>query len=802
MNKGSFRPVKAVLTQFHFKISKRLEYLFLSALSASALSVMSIKKTTKLEVVYIVPSRYDDDGYTVRWRKGVVPSNSLAVLKALTRRMTTHRSEELAAQSGVPMVEEPETLWNVPSVAVQQDFSPCSLPADMDVSLSCYDDNVEQIPFRKIAARNRKTNTKVVVGIVGVQSNQFARTSDIALRFRKLGVDVLIGGFHVTGILALFDKPTSELQLLLDKGVTLVAGESETPGVLEKVFSDAANGTLQPIYRFPKAPDLADAPLPQADPRYVDKFGARWATIDSSRGCPYGCTFCTVINIQGRKMRCRSAERVLETVESNYDKGVKNFFFTDDNFARSAHWEAIFDGLIEMRQNGKSVGFMMQIDTQASKISNFVDKAKQAGCRMVFVGMESVNPDNIAAAGKSQNHVEQYRDMVQCWQTAGVIVHVGYIIGFPNDTLESVRRDVIFLRDHVGVDLASFFMMTPLPGSVDHKNMLERGDWMDPDLNKYDSYHETFKHPRMPEGEWQAAAQLAYSEFYTKEHCANILRRLPQEHYWLMFWNLIWYRYSGVYSGTHPMMTGFFRNKNRLDRRPGYPIENPFRFAWRWMKDFVLDSSSYIKLFFEFQEIWFITRKEHCRHSGKDAAVSVPVPKQRLNNPIYAPLVQLKQRWNSLQRQVAEYCWSGRYEDAKQELRNVLTVTAKRLRNLAQASASLTGRSKKHSAEINVVAKQIETCIVELEKAKAEPSALFKAEQYIRETILTRYDELVSKSVKLRRKVNRWRQNSLDDLKRGKIIRCGLNSSRGLWLGWVDAFLSLRFAAAVMRKEL
>ncbi|MCL2745304.1 MAG: radical SAM protein, partial [Planctomycetaceae bacterium] len=502
----------------------------------------------KLEIIYIVPSRYDDDGYVQRWIKGVVPSNSLAVLKALTNRIIKR-----AVPNGIPLSQDQrgyprrfdETAWNTPSFEVQEEFLLETLPPEVNIKMTSYDDNIEKIPFKKIAARNKKAGTKVLVGIVGVQSNQFPRASDIAMKFRKLGIDVMVGGFHVTGVLSLFDGLTPELKTLTDAGVTLIAGEAETDGVLENVFADFLNGKPKLIYRFPKAPDISEAPLPQAEPQYIDHFGAHWATLDSSRGCPFGCTFCTVINIQGRKMRCRNAEKVLETVRSNYDKGVHNFFFTDDNFARSKHWEAIFDGLIEMHEEGKKVGFMMQIDTQAAKIPNFVEKAEKAGCKTVFIGMESVNPDNIQGAGKTQNKVEQYREMVRQWQDNGVIVHVGYIIGFPNDTLESVRNDVVFLRDHVGVDLVSFFMMTPLPGSVDHKNMLQDGVPLDPDLNKYDSFHETFPHPKMKEGEWKEAAQLAYREFYTKEHCADILKRLPRVHYWLMFWNLIWYRYSG-----------------------------------------------------------------------------------------------------------------------------------------------------------------------------------------------------------------------------------------------------------------
>ncbi len=743
----------------------------------------------KLEIIYVVPSRYDDDGYVQRWIKGVVPSNSLAVLKSLANEMIDSRRLQELFQEDRP---------------------------DLEVSLESYDDNGQKIPFRKIAARNRRPDTKVVVGIVGVQSNQFPRATDLALKLRKLGVDVMIGGFHVTGMLALFDELSPELQTLVDNGVALIAGEAETPGVMENVFADALRENLQPVYRFPKAPDLSAAALPKADPKYIDHFGARWATIDSSRGCPFGCTFCTVINIQGRKMRCRSSEAVIETVRSNYDKGVKNFFFTDDNFARSRHWEAIFDGLIEMAEEGKPVGFMMQIDTQSAKIKNFVDKAKKAGCRMVFVGMESVNPDNIAGAGKTQNHVDQYRDMVQCWQSAGVIVHVGYIIGFPNDTLESVRRDVVFLRDHVGVDLASFFMLTPLPGSVDHQEMVRRNDPMVPDLNKYDSFHETFPHQKMKPGEWQKATQLAYSEFYTKEHCTNILRRLPKEHYWLMFWNLIWYRYSGVLSGTHPMMTGFFRQKDRLDRRPGMPRENIFKFGWRWLKDFVLDSRSYIKLFFEFQEIWFMTRNDK---RGKEpvtetlAASEVQkMPRHALSRRMrrirhWAPLAQLKLSWNSLQQRVAECNWQGRYDEARQELRGVLSVTLEKLRSMSRKLTTLADRSgQRKASELDMVAGELEQCLNELDRADldspaADPSIIYRTEQVVREKILARYDEICSRCVKLRRRANIWRCNALENLKRGRIIRAGLDSGGKFWMIFVESYLSFRFFIAAYRKE-
>ena len=736
----------------------------------------------KLEIVYIVSSRYDDDGYVQRWIKGVVPSNSLSVLKGVTKAM-----------------------------AERKPFG------EISVNVTSYDDNVQRIPIDKIARLARDPHTRVVVGIVGVQSNQFPRAIDIALKFRKHGIAVMIGGFHVTGVINLFDTIPENLMEIVDQGISLICGEVETPGAIEGLFQDAIDGTLQPVYRFPMGPDIEHAPLPSVDPTYVDHFGARWATIDSSRGCPYGCTFCTVINIQGRKMRCRSSERVLHTIRRNHEKGVANFFFTDDNFARNKNWEAILDGMIAMRDEGLKFGFMMQIDTQAYKIPNFLEKAAKAGCRSVFIGMESVNPANIAAAGKTQNQVDKYRPMVALWQQHGVAVHVGYIVGFPNDTFESVKKDVLFLRDHVNVDLVSFFMLTPLPGSVDHKNMLERNETIDPDFNKYDSYHETFSHSNMKPGEWMAAARMAYAEFYTKENIVKILRRTPREHYWMTFWNLIWYRYSGVLSGTHPMMTGFFRQKDRLDRRSCFPTEGFFRFAWRWLKDFVLDSASYIQLFFEFQEIWFLTRHPEVEKVA-DVVVETPIdaiPPQTLTGRLrlsrrrlselchWRPLADLKCRWATIQRKLAEYSWSGQCDRAIAEIRETLRSTAATLHEQAgRLTRRMSRREKREAAKLDAVAAEIEAYLETLNNAPPDQKILDRAQHFVSERLIERYEAIVCRYVTLRRDVNHWRQDALERLNRGRLVSSMLAVAKKPWLMAAELYLSYRFTIAALRKEL
>ena len=97
-------------------------------------------------------------------------------------------------------------------------------------------------------------------------------------------------------------------------------------------------------------------------------------------------------------MRCRPSALVLKAVEENYKRGIRSYFFTDDNFSRNPLWEAIFDGLIALRKRGIGIRFMMQTDTQAHRIPHFVEKAAEAGCYLAFIGMESVNPENLKAA--------------------------------------------------------------------------------------------------------------------------------------------------------------------------------------------------------------------------------------------------------------------------------------------------------------------------------------------------------------------------------------------------------------------
>jgi hypothetical protein len=296
----------------------------------------------------------------------------------------------------------------------------------------------------------------------------------------------------------------------------------------------------------------------------------------------------------------------------NYlEHGVSFYFFTDDNFARKKLWRETFEEIIKLREEGIRVSFMMQVDL-ARKPKDFVALAAKAGCTQVFIGMESVNPENLKSEGKKQNNVDEYRGIIKEWHDAGVVVHTGYIIGLPWDSKEQVPEDIRFLVEEVGPDQASFFMLTPLPGSHDHREMKKRGEWMDPDFNKRDSFHATIQHSRMTAEEWTEAYENAWKTFYSKENMIRVLSRWTNspKNYWNLMSVFFWYKNAALIEKQHPMVAGFFRLKDRTTRRPGYAIDPLALHLWKRSKETVRLFVAWAKFLKEMEEVWLQTRKK------------------------------------------------------------------------------------------------------------------------------------------------------------------------------------------------
>src|SRR5579863_1304530 len=292
----------------------------------------------KFHLVLIKPSHYDDDGYVIQWLKSAIPSNTLAVINGLALDCQGRRV----------------------------------LGDDVDIVVSAIDETNTRVRVGRIIRALK--GIRALIALIGVQSNQYPRAMDLAGAFRAAGLPVCVGGFHVSGCLAMLPEVPAELKEAMDLGISLFAGEAE--GRFEEVLRDAWDGSLKPLYNYMSdLPSLSGVPMPILPPTRVRKTAGKLTSFDAGRGCPFQCSFCTIINVQGRKSRRRSADDVEQIVRENLKNGINRFFITDDNFARNLDWESIFDRLIKMREQEKlNIKFTIQVDTMCYRLPHFIEK--------------------------------------------------------------------------------------------------------------------------------------------------------------------------------------------------------------------------------------------------------------------------------------------------------------------------------------------------------------------------------------------------------------------------------------------
>jgi radical SAM superfamily enzyme YgiQ (UPF0313 family) len=538
----------------------------------------------------VKPSHYDDDGYVIRWWRALIPSNSLASVYGLARD---------AAQRQV-------------------------LGPDVSIDVDVIDETNTRVKIPKLIRRFRRHGNFGLLGLVGVQSNQYPRALDIARPFRDAGVQVAIGGFHVSGCISMLDGKAIDLDLARDMGISLFAGEAE--GRFDSVLQDAAAGRLQPIYNFmDDLPALGGTPIPFLPREYVRRTAGTNTSFDAGRGCPFQCSFCTIINVQGRKSRFRTPDDVEKIVRDNWAQNIALFFITDDNFARNRDWEAIFDRLAKLREVDKiPIGVMIQVDTMCHKIPRFIEKAKRAGVTRIFIGLENINPDNLAAAKKKQNKITEYRKMLLAWKQQGIFVYAGYILGFPADTPESIRRDIGIIQRELPLDLLEFFILTPLPGSEDHKVLWGKGVEMDADMNKYDVEHAVTDHPTMSRHELQRVYEEAWSLYYTREHLETLLRRAVVTNVPLMRLAKVLVPFATMVrlERVHPLQSGLLRMKSRSERRPGLPVEGALTFYARYVGGLIAGNVEVIKTIWWMLRIMRRIERDPNRHAYMDQALT------------------------------------------------------------------------------------------------------------------------------------------------------------------------------------
>ncbi|MFA6525666.1 MAG: radical SAM protein [Patescibacteria group bacterium] len=548
-----------------------------------------VQRKQILNIVLIKPSKFDDrNGFVVQDRKGIMCNNTLATLYSL-------------------IVDLQEGGF---------------FGGNVRIVFRIFDECVKKVEPKEISRLCKLVPSRTLVMLVGVQTNQFPRASDIAIEFRKCGIQSIVGGFHVSGVFATFPQngdPIHQrafkamgLKELIDNGVSLFAGEAE--GHLQKVFRDFLADDLQRVYNYLNdPPDLSEEPLPRLLPVSRQAYvNLGLGIVEACRACPHSCTFCTVRNVQGGIMRPRGLLAFVEGLCRYWQDGVWTFFFSQDNVARDPLWRERCQAMIELRTTHQiRNSFIIQTDVTSYRIEGFVDQMADAGCVEVSIGVETLNAENLREVHKHHNLRTDLREMMQAYRRRSYLVHLNFIFGFQHDTPLTIAEDVRTIIEEIEPDLVYFSIKTPLPGSEDHYNMFVSGEWMDPDLNAYDFYAKPVtNHPNMSREEWQTAVHDAWRKFFGKENCIRIMRRVSADRtdvYWRVFRKMVWFKYATDIAENHPMLSGFFRVWNRSSRRRTFPRMGLFEFWLFSMRENWRTVRSLAKLGLDLTEIWLNT---------------------------------------------------------------------------------------------------------------------------------------------------------------------------------------------------
>lgn len=324
-----------------------------------------------------------------------------------------------------------------------------------DVEVTFRDDGLEPIDLA------RESDAPDLVG-VSVSSKTAARAYAIADAYRRRGSKVVLGGIHVTAL------PEEGLE----HADAVLSGEAEG-GLWEKVIEDAKAGKLgrstsllsRGIYKHATWPALENLPRPRRDLTTSMKY-VPFDVVQTTRGCPFPCEFCSVSTYNGNKFRFRPVREVIAELE----EVAPRVLFGDDNvMIHTQYSRELFEAMVPLKKN-----WVAQASLAALHRVENIEVMARAGCKALFIGFESVDVDTVRQAGKKQNKPSKYREIVKMLSDHGIAVWGSFVFGLDEDTKDAFDRTVDFCVD-AKVTMALFALLTPYPGTRLYKRLKEEG---------------------------------------------------------------------------------------------------------------------------------------------------------------------------------------------------------------------------------------------------------------------------------------------------------------------------------------
>ena len=341
------------------------------------------------------------------------------------------------------------------------------------------------------------------VGLAGISymTPMAVRAYEIADEYRKRGTKVVLGGIHASAL------PEEAIQ----HADAVVIGEAEN--VWGPLIEDFRAGRMKPFYQAAGFSDLRGLPIPRRD---LLKQGMTFSpySIQTTRGCPFGCHFCSVTKFFGGTFRYRPVEDVVREIAGT---GKKTWLFIDDNIiGNSAYSKTLFRELVPLRIQWAGQSTML-----LAKNNELLKLAAKSGCAGLFIGFESLSELSLRTANKGFNRIRDYGECVQKLRDHGILVLASFMFGFDHDDRSIFEKTVDFLIKNK-VAAASLPVLSPYPGTKFFQKMEAEGRILTRDWSKYDCENAVFKPRLMKPEELEEGTRWATAEFYSR---ASILSR-------------------------------------------------------------------------------------------------------------------------------------------------------------------------------------------------------------------------------------------------------------------------------------
>ena len=313
---------------------------------------------------------------------------------------------------------------------------------------------------------------------------------------------------------------------------SIAIGEAEN--IWASILRDVEKGKLKSMYSSTEFPDLKGLPIPRRDLLKKDAY-LTTNTVQTTRGCPFNCDFCSVTDFFGHTYRCRPLDEVIAEIETlNLNRPM---VFVDDNIiGRPKYALELFN-----RIKDYNVRWGSQCSINLAKQPELMKAAKDSGCVAMFIGIESISQENLKDVHKGVNNTEKYYEAINRIHDHGIAINAGMILGMDHDDESVFERTLEFL-EKMRIEYATFHILTPVPGTVLYDKMEKEGRIIDRDWSKYNGGYTVFRPKLMSPEALEQGYYWTYHQFYSMRSMFKRIAEPGREMFYKLALNIAYKR--------------------------------------------------------------------------------------------------------------------------------------------------------------------------------------------------------------------------------------------------------------------